>query len=143
VLYLFLLPSQGLLPDPLDLLLDLRETGAASTTLACTLGEICLTGNHGLPHPCDVSTSYILRTVHLTIGYHSLPWVWPVALRLYILMIHCLTFNVSIFAEIYLLLPLLAPLPELPTPVCLAVTLHVLFSLLLLVEFLFAFLRFL
>jgi hypothetical protein len=34
MLYLLLLPSQGLLPDPLDLLLDLRETGAAGTALA-------------------------------------------------------------------------------------------------------------
>jgi hypothetical protein len=56
-------------------------------------------------------------------------------------MIHCLTFNVSIFAKIYLLLPLLAPLPELLTPLGLAVTLHVLLGLLLFVEFLLAFLR--
>lgn len=34
MLYLLLLPSQSLFPDPLDLLLDLREAGAACTTFA-------------------------------------------------------------------------------------------------------------
>ena len=142
-----MIPSLVLTRSSISKLLELSvlsDQWFASTTLACcTLGKICLPGDHGLPHTCHVSTSYVLRTVHFAIRYHSFPWVRSVTLLLYILMIHRLTFNVSIFAEIYLLLPLLAPLPELFTPVCLAITLHVFLSLVLLVEFLLAFLRFL